>query len=79
MPLIPIDATGVSTTIESSPDLAIFPETKEKTPCTNDVFEVPVSVTGSYINSSSTILPPSEREIVVLSLKISPTVPPADV
>jgi hypothetical protein len=47
VPRIPIEATGVLTTIASSPNLATLPETKEKTPLTTLNELLPVFAPGS--------------------------------
>ena len=69
VPLMPIDATGVSTTTESSPDLAIFPRQRKKTPWTNDVLKFQFLLLD-HTQTRPAPFCPSEREIVVLSLKI---------
>ena len=47
VPRMPMLATGVDTVMASGPVLAIWPETKVKTPCTTEIAEVPVWVPGS--------------------------------
>ncbi|MBL6958139.1 MAG: hypothetical protein ISR52_04095 [Rhodospirillales bacterium] len=47
VPRMPMLATGVLMTMASGLDLAIWPLTKVKTPCTTEVSKVPVLVPGS--------------------------------
>ena len=47
VPRMPIEPTGVVTTIAWSPDLAISPETNTNTPWTTETAELPVFVDRS--------------------------------
>ena len=79
VPRMPMVATGVRTTMASEPDLAIWPETKLKTPCTTENEDVPSPELASKTSSSITMRPSSPSENVVVSTKTTPTEAPEPV